>query len=90
MPIVIAGVGGAFSVVAANSWMNQPAGFALDAAGNVDRGRAAQAMFNPAHRYEVPHMLLAAYMVRRLRGRLGLRGRACSAAAAIATTGSGC
>ena len=29
VPIVIAGLGGAASVVAANSWMNQPAGFTL-------------------------------------------------------------
>src|SRR6478752_7114861 len=27
VPIVISGIGGAFSVVAANSWMNQPQGF---------------------------------------------------------------
>ena len=27
VPIVISGVGGAFSVVAVNSWMNQPQGF---------------------------------------------------------------
>ena len=29
VPVVIAGLGGAFSVVAANSWMNQPDGFKL-------------------------------------------------------------
>ena len=33
VPIVISGVGGAFSVIAANAWMNQPQGFKLDAAG---------------------------------------------------------
>jgi cytochrome d ubiquinol oxidase subunit I len=27
VPIVIAGIGGTLSVVAANSWMNEPAGF---------------------------------------------------------------
>jgi cytochrome bd ubiquinol oxidase subunit I len=31
MPMVITGLGGAFSVVAANSWMNQPQGFTLNA-----------------------------------------------------------
>ena len=31
VPIVITGLGGAFSVVAVNSWMNQPQGFTLDA-----------------------------------------------------------
>src|SRR5829696_7820355 len=35
VPMVITGVGGAFAVVAANSWMNQPLGFTLDAAGRV-------------------------------------------------------
>ena len=33
--MVITGIGGAFSVVAANAWMNQPQGFTLDAAGKV-------------------------------------------------------
>ena len=33
VPIVIAGIGGAFSVISANAWMNQPQGFELDAAG---------------------------------------------------------
>ena len=30
VPIVIAGIGGVASVVAANAWMNEPAGFALN------------------------------------------------------------
>jgi cytochrome d ubiquinol oxidase subunit I len=63
VPIVIAGVGGALSVVAANSWMNQPAGFTLDSAGNVTSVRPIDVIFNGATPYEVPHMLLAAYMV---------------------------
>ena len=63
MPIVIAGVGVAFSVVAVNSWMNQPQGFELDAAGNPTGVEPLSALFNPATVYEFPHMLLAAYMV---------------------------
>jgi cytochrome d ubiquinol oxidase subunit I len=63
VPIVIAGIGGAFSVVAVNSWMNQPQGFKLDSAGNVTDVEPLKALFNPATVYEVPHMLLAAYMV---------------------------
>ena len=35
VPIVIAGIGGVASVVAANSWMNEPAGFTLNSAGKV-------------------------------------------------------
>jgi len=63
VPIVIAGVGGAFSVVAVNSWMNQPQGFALDGSGNPTGVSPLSALFNPATVYEFPHMLLAAYMV---------------------------
>jgi cytochrome d ubiquinol oxidase subunit I len=61
--MVITGIGGAFSVVTANSWMNQPQGFTLDAAGKVVDTDPLQVLFNPATGYEVPHMILAAYMV---------------------------
>jgi cytochrome d ubiquinol oxidase subunit I len=63
VPMVITGVGGALSVVAANSWMNQPQGFTLDAAGRVIDTEPLEILFNPATGYEVPHMILAAYMV---------------------------
>jgi cytochrome bd ubiquinol oxidase subunit I len=63
IPIVISGVGGAFSVIAANSWMNQPQGFDLDSAGNVTHVRPFEVLFNPATGYEFFHMFLAAYMV---------------------------
>ena len=63
VPIVICGIGGAFSVVAVNSWMNQPQGFTLDSAGNVTDIDPLKVIFNPAVPYEVPHMILAAYLV---------------------------
>jgi cytochrome d ubiquinol oxidase subunit I len=63
VPMVITGIGGAFSVVAANSWMNQPQGFALGGAGKVIDTEPLKIFFNPATGYEVPHMILAAYMV---------------------------
>jgi cytochrome d ubiquinol oxidase subunit I len=63
VPMVITGIGGAFSVVAANAWMNQPQGFTLDAAGKVVDVEPLKVLFNPATGYEVPHMILAAYMV---------------------------
>jgi cytochrome d ubiquinol oxidase subunit I len=63
VPMVITGIGGAFSVVAANAWMNQPQGFTLDAAGKVVDTSPLKILFNPATGYEVPHMILAAYMV---------------------------
>ena len=63
VPMAITGIGGAFSVVAANAWMNQPQGFTLDAAGKVIDTDPLKVLFNPATGYEVPHMILAAYMV---------------------------
>jgi cytochrome bd ubiquinol oxidase subunit I len=63
VPMVITGIGGAFSVVAANAWMNQPQGFTLDAAGKVVDVEPLKVLLNPATGYEVAHMLLAAYMV---------------------------
>ena len=63
VPMVITGIGGAFAVVAANSWMNQPQGFTLDAAGKVVDVEPLKVLLNPATGYEVPHMILAAYMV---------------------------
>jgi cytochrome bd ubiquinol oxidase subunit I len=62
VPMVITGVGGAFSVVTANSWMNQPQGF-IEQAGKVVETDPLKILFNPAWSYEVPHMILAAYMV---------------------------
>jgi cytochrome d ubiquinol oxidase subunit I len=61
--MIVSGIGGAFSVVSANSWMNQPQGFTLDAAGKVVDTDPLKVLFNPATGYEVPHMILAAYMV---------------------------
>jgi cytochrome d ubiquinol oxidase subunit I len=62
VPIVITGIGGAFSVVAVNSWMNQPQGFS-PSSGDVTSVEPLKVIFNPAVPYEVPHMILAAYLV---------------------------
>jgi cytochrome d ubiquinol oxidase subunit I len=62
VPIAITGLGGAFSVVAVNSWMNQPQGFTLSH-GHVTQVEPLKVIFNPAVPYEVPHMILAAYLV---------------------------
>jgi cytochrome bd ubiquinol oxidase subunit I len=63
VPVVLAGLGGAWSVVAANSWMNQPDGFKLASDGTVTDVNALDAFFNGAVAYEAPHMILAAYIV---------------------------
>ena len=62
VPIVVTGLGGAFSVVAVNSWMNQPQGFS-PTNGDVSKVEPLKVIFNPAVPYEVPHMILAAYLV---------------------------
>ena len=62
VPVVISGLGGAFSVVAVNSWMNQPQGFS-PTTGKVTSVEPWKVIFNPAVPYEVPHMILAAYLV---------------------------
>ena len=62
VPIVLAGIGGTASVVAANGWMNQPAGFTVRD-GQVTDVRPLEVFFNRAFWYEALHMLLAAYMV---------------------------
>src|SRR4051794_3454066 len=61
VPIVFTGLGGAFSVVAVNSWMNQPQGFS-PTSGDVTSVAPWKGIFNPAVPYEVPHMILAAHL----------------------------
>jgi cytochrome d ubiquinol oxidase subunit I len=62
IPVAVSGIGGAISVMAANSWMNQPGGFTLRA-GGVVAVEPWDVFFNRAAAYEMPHMVLAAYMV---------------------------
>src|SRR5258705_442240 len=63
IPVALSGLGGTFSVIAANSWMNQPAGFTIGPDGRVAAVDPLAVIFNGATWYEVPHMLLAAYLV---------------------------
>jgi cytochrome bd ubiquinol oxidase subunit I len=62
LPVVLAGVGGTFSVVAANSWMNTPSGITVRDGRVVDVD-VWRVFFNDAFWYEALHMLLAAYVV---------------------------
>jgi cytochrome d ubiquinol oxidase subunit I len=61
--MIVSGAAGAFFVVAANAWLNNPTGFRLDANGNVVDARPWAAMFGPSTWPQVVHMLLGAYMV---------------------------
>jgi cytochrome bd ubiquinol oxidase subunit I len=63
VPIIVSGIGGTVSVVAANAWMNEPGGFTLDSAGKVVDVEPLSVFFNSAMPYEATHMVLAAYVV---------------------------
>ena len=63
IPIVIAGIGGSVSVVAANAWMNSPSGFTLNSAGQVVDVDPVKVIFNDAMPYQASHMVVAAYLV---------------------------
>ncbi len=62
VPIALSGIFGAMSVIAVNSWMNQPGGFTTRG-GRIVSVNTWQVFFNHAAIYEMPHMILAAYMV---------------------------
>ena len=62
VPIALSGILGAMSVMAVNSWMNQPGGFTMRH-GRVVSVDAWRVFFNHAALYETPHMILAAYIV---------------------------
>jgi cytochrome d ubiquinol oxidase subunit I len=63
VPIVIAGVFGAISVVAANAWMNAPAGFTMNANGEITKVEPLEVIFNDAMPLQAAHMVIAAYLV---------------------------
>jgi cytochrome d ubiquinol oxidase subunit I len=63
VPIPVAGVFGAVSVVAANAWMNAPSGVTLDSDGNVVDVDPWGVIFNDSMPLQAAHMLVAAYLV---------------------------
>jgi cytochrome bd ubiquinol oxidase subunit I len=63
VPIVLAGIFGSVSVVAANAWMNAPAGFKLDSNGAVVDVDPIGVIFNDSMPLQAAHMVIAAYLV---------------------------
>jgi len=63
VPLVVTGILGSVSVVAANAWMNSPSGFTLDAAGEVVDVDPLSVIFNDAMPLMAAHMVVAAYLV---------------------------
>jgi cytochrome bd ubiquinol oxidase subunit I len=62
VPVVLSGIGGTASVVAANAWMNLPGGVTVRDGELVDV-RPLEVFFSRPFWYENLHMLLAAYIV---------------------------
>ena len=62
VPIAVSGIFGAMSVIAVNSWMNTPGGF-TQRNGQITSVDVWQVFFSRSASYEMPHMILAAYMV---------------------------
>ena len=63
IPIVLAGIFGSISVVAANAWMNTPSGFTLNKAGEIVSVDAIAVIFNDSMPLQAAHMVIAAYVV---------------------------
>jgi cytochrome bd ubiquinol oxidase subunit I len=63
IPIAISGIGGAFSVVSANAWMNTPDGITLGSDGRLASVRPLHVIFNTSTFHEFVHMWVAAYIV---------------------------
>ena len=63
VPVVLAGILGSVSVVAANAWMNAPQGFTLDDSGRIASVDPVSVIFNPSMPLQAAHMVIAAYVV---------------------------
>jgi cytochrome d ubiquinol oxidase subunit I len=63
VPLVITGILGSASVVAANAWMNDPSGFTLSSAGDIVDVDPWKVIFNDAMPLMAAHMIVAAYVV---------------------------
>ena len=62
VPIPLCGLGGAFMVLSANAWMNQPGGFTMNSAGEVVDVNVWSVIFNGAVGYTFAHMYVAAFI----------------------------
>ncbi|HEX8348303.1 MAG TPA: cytochrome ubiquinol oxidase subunit I [Actinoplanes sp.] len=63
LPIIPAGLAGAFFVISANGWMNSPQGYEINAEGRVVNVDVIEAMLNPSTMAQWLHMIIAAFMV---------------------------
>lgn len=63
VPIVVTGVLGSVSVVAANAWMNAPTGYTLGDDGQIVDVDPVRVIFNDSMPWQAAHMVVAAYLV---------------------------
>lgn len=63
IPIMLSGLVGTFCILAVNAWMNAPAGFSIDAGGEVVDVDPVAAIFTTALWPQFLHMWVAAYAV---------------------------
>jgi cytochrome d ubiquinol oxidase subunit I len=63
VPVVVTGILGSASVVAANAWMNAPSGFTQNEAGDIVAVDPWKVIFNDAMPLMAAHMIIAAYVV---------------------------
>jgi cytochrome bd ubiquinol oxidase subunit I len=63
VPVVVTGILGSASVVAANAWMNDPSGFTQNEAGDIVAVDPWKVIFNDAMPLMAAHMIVAAYVV---------------------------
>ncbi|MEV6006596.1 cytochrome ubiquinol oxidase subunit I [Streptomyces sp. NPDC051976] len=62
VPLPLTALMGAFGIIAANSWMNTPQGFTLDAQGKPTHVTVQQAVFTPMFGPEYWHFVVAMFM----------------------------
>jgi cytochrome d ubiquinol oxidase subunit I len=62
VPLPFTAAMGAFGIIAANSWMNTPQGFTLDAQGNPENVDVRQAIFTPMFGPQYWHFIVAMFM----------------------------
>ncbi len=87
-PLPLFALLGAFSIISANSWMNTPRGFQLDAAGRPFAVDPWAAIFNPALRARAGSLRAGRAAVRRLRPWRRSTRSGCCKGGAIACTAS--
>ena len=74
VPIIVSGIGGTVSVVAANAWMNEPGGFTLDSAGKVVDVDAAERLLQQRDALRGNPHGPCRIRCRRVLDRVGVRG----------------